>query len=77
MTPRERSFALMTSYVLADYETHAALLESIDPSAHAQTLDLSMIAAALLINWSKEANIDPKDLLADIAIGQALESTTR
>jgi hypothetical protein len=77
MTARERSLAMVASMIHADYRSAEQIAPKNGYDGYHQAIDLSMIAAALLINWSKEVGIDPKDLLADIALGQALEATTR
>lgn len=77
MSERERALALMAAMVHSDYQSAGHMLPTTIAEGRAVSLDLSMIAAALLINWSKEVGIDPKDLLADIALGQALDATTR
>jgi hypothetical protein len=77
MTERERSFALMTAFTHGTHELPESILPTTVEDGQSQCLDLAMIASALLINWSREVGVDPTDLLTDIALGQALDATTR
>jgi hypothetical protein len=74
---RQEALALLATMVHGDYLMTETLLPRNLPQAQAISRDLSMMAAALLINWSKEIGVPPNDLLSDIAIGQALDATTR
>lgn len=74
---RELALSLLAAMVFDDQQTAKKLLpESIDV-AQAVTADLSLISAALLISWGRDIGLPPEELLADIAIGQALDATTR
>lgn len=77
MTTRERTIGLVSAFIHNDHGATGHFLPYTKHQSEQQALDLALVAAALLINWSNEAGIDPKDLLSDIALGQALDATTR
>ena len=65
---RRRSIALISSWVHDEAAVPTELVN--DP---ALSVDLALLAAAFLRCWANEAGIPPQVLLADIALGEALE----
>lgn len=50
--------------------------DNVDPQSADLVVDLSLIAAALLRCWANEVGVPPTELLAALAIGQALDETS-
>lgn len=65
---REAALALISSWI--HDEPHVPADMASDP---ALAVDLALLAAAFLRCWAAETGIPPTTLLADIALGQALD----
>lgn len=77
MNDRDSTMALVACFVHGNDEAATNMLPTTIEGGREAAADLATFAAALLINWSREVGCQPHELLAEIALGQALDSTTR
>lgn len=77
MNDRDSTMALVACFVYGNDKAAARILPTTVQGGKEAASDLATFAAALLINWSQEVGCQPHELLAEIALGQALDSTTR